>query len=96
MPRSGALGLGTASQEFSTENSCSGVQFPIRADTKTASIRIDAVFVSVGLLGIEPSLYAPEAHVLPVYDSPSFPAKATGYERELLIVFLLRRRVFNV
>ncbi len=24
----------------------------------------------VGLLGIEPSLYAPEAHVLPVYDSP--------------------------
>ena len=24
----------------------------------------------VGLLGIEPSLYAPEAHVLPVYYSP--------------------------
>jgi hypothetical protein len=24
----------------------------------------------VGLQGIEPCLYAPEAHVLPVYDSP--------------------------
>jgi hypothetical protein len=28
-------------------------------------------FIIVGLLGIEPSLYAPEAHVLPVYYSPS-------------------------
>ena len=27
--------------------------------------------VYVGLLGIEPSLYAPEAYVLPVYDSPN-------------------------
>ncbi len=26
----------------------------------------------VGLPGIEPGLYAPEAHVLPVYYSPSF------------------------
>ncbi len=28
------------------------------------------VLFNVGLLGIEPSLYAPEAHVLPVYYSP--------------------------
>ena len=32
---------------------------------------LGVLFVVVGLPGIEPGLYAPEAHVLPVYYSPS-------------------------
>ena len=42
--------------------------------TTTVSVKIkdplQGSFISVGLPGIEPGLYAPEAHVLPVYYSP--------------------------
>ena len=43
--------------------------------------RVMGLFVLVGLPGIEPGLYAPEAHVLPVYYSPSLQKLRRGEVR---------------
>ena len=49
------------------------------------------VFCYVGLPGIEPGLYAPEAHVLPVYYSPyqKLPYLTFFYDEMQLIIFPL-------
>ena len=51
---------------------CRGHRSALRFQTKRAQARFSSLLtLFVGPLGIEPSLHAPEACVLPVYDGPN-------------------------
>jgi hypothetical protein len=66
--------------------------FPVRfpaflLKSKTAS---RSFLIFVGLPGIEPGLYAPEAHVLPVYYSPNGNSSIEAQKKYSVYFFLLR------